>query len=239
MLDNLLTEDDVAPAGTLPDKLTIRYIKLSEDLLWQDNPKPDDNEEKIADLQASFYRHGFRISPVYSHALGAVVAGNQRIKALLDLKAQGKPAPQFISVEENGDWYIPVSFGQDFVDAAAAEDFAVDDNNLSAGKLTPVSVAMQIWDPVKYAKLLERKGPTPTTVGPDDIEQIKKLTAIMATAPKEAPVQPTEPDVKRIRFELLFDNTYDLATFKSMVEDAEPFDGNTNGSRLVRMLTGV
>lgn len=130
----------------MTEQLEIRYIPLDQAVLWDRNPK----RHSIGDLDASFERYGFKMPPRYEPHIngqgqGGIGAGNGRIKTLLMRRAQGRPPPRGILVQD-GQWLVPILFGVDADSQAAAEAFGIDDNNLtlSGGDFTAYDMA-RLW----------------------------------------------------------------------------------------------
>ena len=99
--------------------LTIRYIPLSQAVLFDGNPKLHD----IGGLVESFQRYGFkeavRWEPTLNGGSGGIVAGNGRITALQMMQQQGSEPPRGIQ-QDQGEWLVPVLFGVDAESEAQA-----------------------------------------------------------------------------------------------------------------------
>src|SRR5512143_890595 len=91
------------------DLLRIEYVALPQARRWDENPKRHDLEA----IAESIYRYGFQDPPKFDQALGALVFGNGRTEALLQAKAAGRDAPRGIAVGKDGEWYVPIVFGND------------------------------------------------------------------------------------------------------------------------------
>lgn len=161
---------------TVPEeeRLTIRYIPLTDALEWEweDNPKKHDYDEMIA----AFREHGFKDPPIYDGKLDRFAAGNGRTRALAVAKERGEERFRGIGRRKSdGEWVLPVQFGNDAASRDAAQSFAVDHNNLTlAGSGIPRGQALKLWTREDYEKLLTAigNGHRPTTVSEDDLEWI-------------------------------------------------------------------
>lgn len=129
--------------------LAIRYVKLTDAVLWDRNPKVHD----WSALTASIKKYGFRDAPIYDATLGAIAAGNGRIRALQMLFEAGGDPPLGIATDAEGAWYVPVQFGIDAKSRAVAEAFAVDHNNLTMAGFSLAEQA-RLWESDEYADLL-------------------------------------------------------------------------------------
>ncbi len=133
------------------------YVVASKLTPWDDNPKRHD----INALKASIVRYGFRDAPIWDATLGALVGGNGRTHAVVELEAgyDGARPPAGIMLEDGtGRWCIPVQMGIDAATRGEAEAFAVDHNNLTmqgSDDFTPFDIAM-LWDRAEYDAVLER-----------------------------------------------------------------------------------
>jgi len=161
--------------------LEIRFVPLASAQLWEGNPKKHD----IKKLAEALTEYGFQLPPKFDAALGGIVFGNGRITALRQLQQSGQPAPRGIALTENGDWVVPILFGNDLESKAIAEAFAIDHNNLvlSGGGFTAV-YASQIWDEEQYVKLLvelSQANALPVTLQSDDVSTL--MTMIYSGAP--------------------------------------------------------
>jgi hypothetical protein len=108
--------------------LRLEPVKLSDAVLWDDNPKGHD----LPSIILSIEEHGFRDPPEYDGTLGAIVAGNGRTTALQIMKARGDAPPLHIELDEE-EWIVPVIFGADSKSQEAARKYAVDHNLLTLG----------------------------------------------------------------------------------------------------------
>jgi hypothetical protein len=132
------------------DQIRIEYVDIDTVAFWDKNPKLHD-EQGIRD---SITRYGFRDAAIFDSTLGALVAGNGRMRIAQAMKAEGLPAPRGIVVE--GDrWLVPVQKGVDATTTSEAAAFAIDHNNLTVGPaLTPIETA-RLWDPENYLVVLD------------------------------------------------------------------------------------
>ncbi len=124
------------------EKLTLRYIPLSQAKRWDANPKHHDLDALVHSIEL----HGFGDPPKFDATLDGLVYGNGRTEALERMQVEGKPAPRGIAVQK-GEWSIPVIFGVDAESKAAAAAFAVDHNNLTLmGSNLGIAEMLAMWD---------------------------------------------------------------------------------------------
>lgn len=161
----------------MSDRLEIRYIPLSQCMLWARNPKKHDSGIIAASIEA----HGFKSAPRYEPALndgrGGIGAGNGRIQVLEAMQAQGRTPPRGIVVED-GVWLVPVQFGVDAASQAAAEAYALDDNNvtLAGGEFTAVDMS-RLWtdDYTDLLAELANLDMLPVSVDGDDLDVLLRV----------------------------------------------------------------
>ena len=162
----------------MSDRLEIRYIPLAQCVLWARNPKKHDTGM----IAASIETHGFKSAPRYEPALndgqGGIGAGNGRIQVLEAMQAQGRESPRGIVVED-GVWLVPVQFGVDAASQAAAEAYAIDDNNvtLAGGEFTAVDMS-RLWadDYTDLLAELANLDMLPVSVDGDDLDVLLRIT---------------------------------------------------------------
>lgn len=161
----------------MSDRLEIRYIPLAQCILWARNPKKHD----AGMIAASIETHGFKSAPRYEPALndgqGGIGAGNGRIQVLEAMQAQGRTPPRGIVIED-GVWLVPVQFGVDAASQAAAEAYALDDNNvtLAGGEFTAVDIS-RLWtdDYTDLLAELANLDMLPVSVDGDDLDVLLGL----------------------------------------------------------------
>lgn len=155
--------------------LRLEYVPLPQcvEWDWEENPK----EHDLGALAESIWEYGFQDPPKFDGALGRFVYGNGRAKAVQWGKLQEREPPTGVLVRaSDGEWAIPVVFGNDLASKAAAEAFAIDHNNLTmaGGDFAPWDIA-RMWDLDSYTELLESlaaAGTLPTTVDEDALEML-------------------------------------------------------------------
>lgn len=148
MSDNGFTDLREQLTGELLD---IRYIPLSQAVLWDENPK----EHDLGALAEAFARYGFADPPKYDAQLGALVYGNGRTHALQLMHKGGEQPPRGVGVLPDGEWAIPVKFGVDAASRNEARAFAIDHNNLTmaGGEYTALDMS-RMWDGDQYLAVL-------------------------------------------------------------------------------------
>lgn len=131
-----------AVSGSGYERLTLRYIPLTQARRWDDNPKRHDLDALVRSIET----HGFGDPPKFDTRLGALVYGNGRTEALERMRQAGKEPPRGIGVLDDGEWAIPVIFGVDAESRAAAVAFAIDHNNLVLGGDLGIEEMLGMWD---------------------------------------------------------------------------------------------
>ena len=158
--------------------LRIEYVLLSQAAQWDwvDNPKLHDIEALIGSLK----RYGFQDPPKFDQALnggqGGLVAGNGRVRALVEMQARGEPPPLGLALTARQEWAVPIVFGNDLPGQVVAEAFALDHNNLTlaGGSLDTLDMA-RMWDVEGYNRLLSRlqeQTALPVTVNGEDLDAL-------------------------------------------------------------------
>ena len=183
MSDNGFTDLREQLTGELLD---IRYIPLSQAVLWDENPK----EHDLGALAEAFARYGFADPPKYDAQLGALVYGNGRTHALQLMHKGGEQPPRGVGVLPDGEWAIPVKFGVDAASRNEARAFAIDHNNLTmvGGEYTALDMA-RMWDGEQYLAVLSdlaAQEVAAVTVDGDDLDFLLRELA----APVEPPPDP-------------------------------------------------
>ena len=190
-----LTEPDSAV-----DQLHLKYIPISSDLFWEENP----NAHDLGMLADSLEKHGFRNPPIWDNNLnggrGGVAGGNGRIKTLLWMQAQRRQPPRAI-VAEGDEWLVPVIFGCDADSEAQAMAYAIDDNNLTmaGGNFTAVDIANN-WDKEAYLKVLQRLAEAdvmPVSVDHEDLDLLLSLATPKAKVSPEEEQEQTDEDLEK------------------------------------------
>lgn len=176
MTDNYSGLDFINPSNSADNRMEIRYIRVADAALWEENSKLHD----IGGLITSIEEHGFRDPPAWDNKLNAIVEGNGRTTALRLMEKQGRMRPRGVIEDSDGNWCMPVLFGLDADSQAAATRYGIDHNNLTmlGGDFTIFDVA-QMWDTSKYIITLEslaEQGEMPTSVDFDDLDYIKDRT---------------------------------------------------------------
>ena len=136
-------------------KATEKMITLSDlaSRKHHGNPKQHD----VDGIVASIARHGFVSTPTIDDTSGVLVAGHGRTKALTKMKADGKPAPGRIVVDEDtGEWLVPTLWVP-FADDEERDAFVIADNQLTISRG---------WDETALAAMLSKfKRPNLASMG--------------------------------------------------------------------------
>jgi hypothetical protein len=154
------------------DRLTLRYVPLSQARRWDENPKRHDIDALVRSIES----HGFGDPPKYDSTLGALVYGNGRTEALERMRQAGKEPPRGIGVTEDGDWAVPLIFGVDAASRAAAVAFAIDHNNLTLlGGNLGLEDLLGIWDEEGLQRVLREvpdAGALLASLDPGDVDAL-------------------------------------------------------------------
>lgn len=153
------------------EKLELRYIPLSQALLWDKNPKKHD----YGAISESIKRNGFKDPPKFEPKLnggkGGIVEGNGRLTTLRDMRMNSEKRPRGIIEDDKTEWLIPVLFGVDAASQKAAEAYAIDHNNITilGGDFGMYDIA-KMWDEKAYAEILKSlEDVPPISMDSDDI----------------------------------------------------------------------
>ena len=103
-----MPQREAVPESLVQDALAIEYVSLGEILHWPSNPKDHD----IGAIAASIEAFGFRDPVGVNRRTQEIEEGHGRIDTLRAMYDQGRPAPEFIRVDE-GEWLVPVLFFDD------------------------------------------------------------------------------------------------------------------------------
>lgn len=154
--------------------LEINYVPLSTVKQWDRNPK----EHDIGSLAKSIMKYGFQDPPKYDAALGGIATGNGRIETLHKLWEQDPRAiPRGIGVDPDGNWLVPVVFGNDLPSRQMAEAYAIDHNNLTVmggHGITTFDMA-KMWDMEQYLSLLAETIDDVVSVTPAELELLMRV----------------------------------------------------------------
>jgi ParB-like nuclease family protein len=110
----------------MSEEVSVQYRALADLARWPRNPKAHD----IPQIRASLRRHGFVLPLVEDETSEQLVAGHGRLEALLQMQAEGEPAPRRIKVAADGGWSVPVVAGVSFESEQEAEAYLLADNRL-------------------------------------------------------------------------------------------------------------
>lgn len=96
----------MSPRHPVPQDSTIavEYVPLEELNKWPSNPK----EHDLGAIAASMIRFGMRDPIGVNRNNHFIEEGHGRLDTLSALKRQGRPAPKYVLVDEQGRWLVPV-----------------------------------------------------------------------------------------------------------------------------------
>lgn len=151
-------------------QLEIRFVPLSQVVLWDDNPKQHD----IGSIIDSIMQSGFRDPPAWDETLQGLIEGNGRTQALREMKECGMETPKGITVNEsNGEWMIPVLYGLDAETKSSAVKYAIDHNNITLmGGDFSVHDITRLWNRDSYLMALQElddENDMPVSIDSDDL----------------------------------------------------------------------
>ncbi|MCG3207294.1 MAG: hypothetical protein FOGNACKC_00894 [Anaerolineae bacterium] len=154
--------------------MQIDYVPLATLRKWDDNPKLHDLEKMVRAFETDGFVDPPKFESSLNHGAGGLVNGNGRMEALQLMKERGLLPPRGIDVGGDGEWLIPIYFGNEIGDEKKAAAFAIDDNNLTmaGGNFTPVYMT-QMYNEEKYIDVLRdvrEMGELPVTVDEIDLE---------------------------------------------------------------------
>lgn len=154
------------------DRLTLRYVPLSQARRWDENPKKHDLDALVRSIET----HGYGDPAKFDATLDALVYGNGRTAALEKMRSEGKKPPRGIGVTDKGDWAVPVIFGVDAESRAAAVAFAIDHNNLTLlGGNLGLEDLLGIWDEEGLQRVLREvpdAGALLASLDPGDVDAL-------------------------------------------------------------------
>jgi len=157
-------------------KMRIEYEPLSALCAAPRNPK----NHRLDLLDQSLERFGYVAPILKDERTGRLVAGHGRLEQLGRRRAEGKPPPNRVDVDANGEWLIPVVRGVTFASDAEAAAYLLADNRVSE---------LGGWDPTALQGMV-------TDLGADGLigtgftaEEVSQLLARVEVAlPPEVPV---------------------------------------------------
>lgn len=100
--ERVILADDV-------EQLLIEYVDVEEIGRWPGNPK----EHDIGAIAASILRFGMRDPIAVNRRNHQIEEGHGRDETLRALRAQGRPAPRYVRVTNDGRWFAPVLWFDD------------------------------------------------------------------------------------------------------------------------------
>lgn len=195
------------------NELKIKYVPLSELVLWDENPKQHDIEK----LWQSIKQYGFQIPIKYSEVLGGVAAGNGRLTVLRLMQQAGEEVPKGIGVDENNNWYVATILGNDFSNEAQAISFGLDENMIGimgADGITHLE-ASRMYDQQAYLDLLGKSIKHSVTADEDDLALLQKL--LSEPDDEEEDLPPPEKKDNKPSFTLVFSSKFNQQKFLEYV----------------------
>lgn len=212
------------------ERLEILYVRLSDAVKWERNPKIHD----IPGIIESIMTHGFRDAPIWDSTLGGLVGGNGRLQALEEMEAatdlNHSPPRGILMAEDDGEWCVPVQFGIDAESKTAAEAFALDHNNLTLGgnDLGAYEKSL-IWDDTYLEIIDDVRGENGhiVSIHDDDLEAIRRARQL----PLPMEIEEISPVVRMDKAEILLEewkvekgDIWQIGEHRLMCDDA--MDGN-------------
>jgi len=137
----------------------LELIPLSQALAWEweGNPKKHD----IFGIKEALNCYGFQDPPKFDRNIpsiegnGGIIGGNGRLLALKDMQEKGEPPPKGIDRDDDGEWLIPILFGNDLENETQALAFGLDANSLTlSGSGLSQSEMAALYEPELYTNLL-------------------------------------------------------------------------------------
>jgi hypothetical protein len=156
--------------------LELRYTTLSSLKFLDGNSKLHD----IGELVSLFESHGFREPLIWDKQADAIVSGNGRYEALLQLQKSGVEPPKNIQVID-GEWAVPVIYGGDAKTLEAAIAYSIDANlSVLGGGSFPVADRMKLFDTEALLEQLQHLAEMevpPITFDGDDLDEMMRVMA--------------------------------------------------------------
>lgn len=165
-------------------EIGISYMSLANLKKWERNPKSHD----LNVIENSIRRWGF-VSPILLDERDkGMVAGHGRVTVLEKMKADNESPPGRIKIKD-GDWYVPVVRGIEFMNKAEAEAYGLADNrSVELGGWDEEALAAVLSDGFEYDKEMVFE------LGWDEAS-LQRMLANVALSSDLAPTILPDPDV--------------------------------------------
>lgn len=154
--------------------LELKYTPISQLRFLEGNSKLHD----IGELCQLFERHGFKEPLIWDKTADAIVSGNGRLEALLQLQESGNKPPDNIKIVE-GEWAVPVIYGGDAKTLEAAIAYSIDANlSILGGGSFPVNERMKLFDTdalMAQLEALTEADMPPITFDEEDMEELTRI----------------------------------------------------------------
>lgn len=190
---------------------TIEYLPIA------DLPEASRNakEHDTAMIRASMRQFGFTSPAVIDERTGRLVAGHGRRTTLLTMQEAGDPAPDGITVADDGSWLMPVVRGWTSRDDQHADAVTVADNRGTERGGWDERMLAEILDELADASLLDAVGYTADDVD-DMLAQVGNVE-VMEPGPTAARYAETDEELAA--------RAARVGTWGAPREDAEQRDG--------------
>lgn len=165
----------------LTDARRIEYLPLSEVAPATRNPKTHD----VPALMRAVARFGFADAAILDERTGRLLGGHGRIDALKAMHATGRPVPDGIREDAEGQWFVPVQRGWSSGTDGEAEALLIALNRLPA---------RGGWDSRLLAEILEDLGQVDPQLAEETGYTVEDLDRLLAEiAPRGAGTEPDAP----------------------------------------------
>ncbi|MEG5173306.1 DNA methyltransferase [Microcoleus sp. B3-D7] len=184
----------------MPDLLDLRYIRISQAELFDNNAKLHNLDQIIE----SITRYGFKSACKWEGTLnggrGGIVAGNGRVEALRVMEQRGDDLPIGIAQDtETGEWCVPVLFGVEAGSEVIARAYALDDNNLTLlGGNFAVADLLKLYDQELLLSELEelsKLDQVPVSIGEANLEDLLNQLALGGNSEPEPEYGEDDPTI--------------------------------------------
>lgn len=213
--------------------LRLEYVRLEELRRWPRNPKA----HSIADLGDSMERWGYTDPILYDERAERLVAGHGRLDTLWEKFRAAEEPPEWIGVDDDGHWLVPVVRGWESTSDDEAEAYLLADNELTiAPGWDRASLLEMSKDLISRDVSFKGTGFDPVALMKEAEKAIRDGTATPEEKPeKEAPeLEPPPNPVTRPG------DVWELGPHRLMCGDstkAEDVDRLLDGARVMAVVT--